>query len=51
MDNTGIWTGILLAVLFGSPWIAATAYYWRKLPRDAAATPSMGEQLRNRLLS
>jgi hypothetical protein len=51
MENNGILTGVLLAVLFGSPWIVATAYYWRKLPRDVAVSPSLGEQLRKRLLS
>jgi len=44
-------TGVLLALLFGSPWLAASVYLWRLLPRDEAVRPSLGEQMRNRWLS
>jgi hypothetical protein len=44
-------TGVLLALLFGSPWIVASLYLWRFVPRDGAVRPSLGEQMRNRWLS
>jgi hypothetical protein len=44
-------TGVLLALLFGSPWIVASLYLWRHVPRDGAVRPSLGEQMRNRWLS
>jgi hypothetical protein len=44
-------TGVLLGLLFGSPWLVATVYLWRYLPRDGAERPSLGEQMRNRWLS
>ena len=44
-------TAVLLGLLFGSPWIAASLYLWRLVPRDGAARPSLGEQMRNRWLS
>ena len=37
-----------LALLFGSPWIVGIVWMWRRLPRDGAVPPSMGEQLRSR---
>jgi len=47
----GIVTGVLLGLLFGSPWLAASVYLWRYVPRDGAVRPSLGEQMRNRWLS
>jgi len=38
-----------LALLFGSPWIVGIVWMWRRLPRDRAVPPSMGEHLRRRI--
>jgi hypothetical protein len=38
-----------LALLFGSPWIVGIVLLLRRLPREDAAFPSMGEQLRRRM--
>jgi integral membrane sensor domain MASE1 len=51
MENKATWlTGISLGLLFGSPWLIASIYYWRRSIRDGATPPSLGEQLRDRLL-
>ena len=46
MDALGVFLIFLVA---GAPWLIAIAYYWRRMPRDEA-TPSLGEQLRQRLI-
>ena len=38
-----------LAILFGSPWIVAIALLLWRMPREDAAFPSLGEQLRKRI--
>jgi hypothetical protein len=44
------WSGaLLLALLAGSPWIAAIVWVWRRRPRDGAIPPSIGERARQRL--
>ena len=41
--------GVCLIILAaGAPWIAGIAYFWRRLPRGDAGTPSFGEYLRQR---
>ena len=51
MTNTDTWvTGLSLGLLFGSPWLVGILYYWRRADRVGAIQPSLGEQLRNRLI-
>jgi hypothetical protein len=42
---------VLLGLLFASPWLVASMYFWRTTDRDGAVTPSLGEQVRTRWLS
>ena len=51
MENTASPRTCSLGLLFGSPWLVASMYFWRKRRRDGAVTPSLGEQVRNRWLS
>jgi hypothetical protein len=46
-----ITTDTLLGLLFASPWLVASIYFWRTGGRDDAITPSLGEQARTRWLS
>ena len=51
MTKTESWvTGVSLGLLFGSPWLVASIYYWRRFGRDGGLQPSLGEQLRKRLV-
>jgi len=36
-------TGLLLSLLFGSPWLAGSIVLWRLQPRDRPVSPSPGE--------
>lgn len=47
-DSFPLW-GWLLPLLFGSPWIAAIAWFLWHGPRDDTAPPSTAEQARQRL--
>jgi hypothetical protein len=40
----------LILIAVGSPWIAAIAYLWPRIPRDGALPRSAGELLRQRYL-
>jgi hypothetical protein len=50
-NTSSWWVSVTLGLLFGSPWLVASVYYLRKGIRDGAVQPSLGEQMRNRLLS
>jgi hypothetical protein len=41
-------TGLLLSLLFGSPWLAGSVVLWRLQPRDRPSLPSPGEVARSR---
>jgi hypothetical protein len=45
----GLFGALVLTILFGSPWIVASVWLWRRRPRDGEIPPSLGEQLRRRL--
>jgi hypothetical protein len=47
-DATHLWIWAIPLIL-GSPWLAASIYLWRRLPRDGFVPPSMGELARKRL--
>jgi hypothetical protein len=42
---------VLLLVVIGSPWIAATLWFWRQRPRDGRIPLSMADSARLRLWS
>jgi hypothetical protein len=43
--------GASLGLLFGSPWLVASALLWRRRIRDDSVAPSMGELARRRFFS
>jgi hypothetical protein len=45
----GGWWALLFPFVFGAPWIAGIAYFWRRTPRDGAIPMSIGDQVRQRL--
>ena len=52
MENTASWlSDASLGLLFASPWLVATVWFWRGRVRDGALPASLGEQMRNRWLS
>ena len=49
MTSGGPWWVWLVGLGFASPWIAASIYLWRKIPRDGAIPPSMADIAKKRL--
>jgi hypothetical protein len=47
--STSWWFSPLLALVLGAPWIAATAWAWRRRVRDGAVPQSMADMARRRL--
>jgi hypothetical protein len=45
----GLLGALGLGVLFGSPWIVATAWFWSRRVDDGTVTPSLGETALRRL--
>ena len=41
--------GLWLSLLFGTPWLAAIAWTWSRVPRADVVPPSMGERALQRL--
>jgi hypothetical protein len=50
--HTATWLlDVSLGLLFASPWLAASVWFWRGRIRDGAIPASIGEQMRRRWLS
>ena len=47
-NATPLWAWAL-PLVFGSPWIAASVWFWLQRPRDGALPQSMAELARKRL--
>jgi hypothetical protein len=48
-DHGSDWgAGLLLGLLFGVPWIAATLWFLRGRVRDGELPPSLAERMRRR---
>ncbi len=46
-NTTHLWVWAV-PIILGSPWIVASIWLWRRLPRDGFVPPSMGELARKR---